>query len=106
MIARVWTAKVRKESASRYARHFTDHVVPALKGIDGYKQATLLQRVDADPAELVVISWWTSTDAIREFAGSDIDRAVVADEAQRMLLSFDETVRHYSVVVEDSESST
>src|SRR5207253_9684999 len=101
MVARVWTAKARKESADEYARHFTAHVVPALKRIDGYKRATLLRRVDADPAELVVISSWTSTNAIREFAGSDMNRAVVADQAQRMLLSFDETVQHYSVVVDD-----
>src|SRR5437667_11688573 len=101
MIAGIWTAKARKESAGQYARHFTDHVVPALRRIDGYQRATLLQRVDADPAELVVISWWTSTNAIREFAGADISRAVIADEAERMLLSFDETVRHYAVAADD-----
>ena len=47
-----------------------------------------------------VFSWWESEDAVRAFAGADIGRAVVAEEAKRVLVSFDADVRHYSVQVE------
>ena len=50
-----------------------------------------------ESTELVVISWWISEEAIRGFAGDDFERAVVADEARRVLTSFDDTVRHYEV---------
>jgi heme-degrading monooxygenase HmoA len=100
-IARVWKAKATKVGAGEYARHFSDHVLPALKQIAGYRRAALLEELHAEPRELIVVTWWESEDAIRRFAGADMDRAVVADEAKRVLLSFDDTVRHYSVVDED-----
>ena len=97
MIARVWTARARPDGADAYAAHFTDHVVPALEAVDGYQGATLLRRARGESTELVVISWWISEEAIRGFAGDDFERAVVAEEARRLLTSFDDTVRHYEV---------
>ena len=100
MIARVWKARATKEGAGAYARHFSDHVVPELKRIAGYKRAVLLEELNAEAPELIVISWWESEDAVRAFAGADVGRAVVAEEAKRVLVSFDADVRHYSVQVE------
>lgn len=97
MIARVWTARARPDGADAYAAHFNDHVLPALEAVDGYQGATLLRRARGESTELVVISWWISEEAIRGFAGDDFERAVVAEEARRLLTSFDDTVRHYEV---------
>jgi hypothetical protein len=41
-------------------------------------------------------------EAIRGFAGSDVERAVVADEAAALLTEFDHRVRHYEVSVKDA----
>ena len=101
MIARIWKAKATQTGAGEYARHFRDHVLPALKQVAGYRRAALLQELDAEQPELIVVSWWESEEAIRGFAGADLNRAVVADEAKRALVSFDDTVRHYSVVAEE-----
>jgi heme-degrading monooxygenase HmoA len=98
MIARVWTARARPGGADAYAAHFSDHVRPALAAVDGCKGATLLRRARGESIELIVVSWWTSEDAIRLFAGDDYERAVVAEEARRVLTSFDDVVRHYDVV--------
>ena len=97
MIARVWTARARPDGADAYAAHFNDHVLSALEAVDGCQGATLLRRARGESTELVVISWWVSEDAIRGFAGDNFERAVVADEARRVLTSYDETVRHYEV---------
>jgi heme-degrading monooxygenase HmoA len=102
MIARVWTATATPDGAAQYARHFDAHVLPALAGIDGYRGAMLWQRPTETAVELVVTSVWTSEDAIRRFAGSDVTVAVIADEARRVLQSCDETVRHYSIVARDA----
>jgi heme-degrading monooxygenase HmoA len=101
MIARVWTATARPDRVDEYVGHFNDRVLPELARIDGYRGATLVQRIASDPAKLVVTTWWVSEDAIRQFAGPDIGRAVVAEEARRMLLSFDDTVEHYIVLVNE-----
>src|SRR6266852_4442038 len=69
---------------------------------DGYVGALLLQRDAAESVEVLVITWWRSLEAIRRFAGADLERAVVADEARAVLTQFDRRVRHYEVVVEDA----
>lgn len=102
MIARVWSATATPDGATRYARHFEAHVVSALAGIEGCRGATLMQRAAGEAIELVVTSLWTSEEAIRAFAGPDIAIAVVADEARGMLQSFDDTVRHYTIVAGDA----
>jgi len=43
---------------------------------------------------------WESLDHIRAFAGDDVERAVVSDEAKAMLTRFDGGVRHYHVALD------
>ena len=57
MIARVWTATAQADRIPEYVRHFSDRVLPELARIDGYRGATLVQRIASDPAELVVTTW-------------------------------------------------
>ena len=42
---------------------------------------------------------WESMDAIRQFAGEQVDQAVVEPEARAVLRSFDTTVSHHEVLV-------
>ena len=98
MIARIWTARAKPEGADAYQAHFREHVQPALQRIEGCKGATLLRRADGDAVELIVISLWVSEDALREFAGPDLSRAMVGDAARQVLTSFDTIVRHFTVV--------
>jgi hypothetical protein len=51
--------------------------------------------------EVVVSTRWDSLDAIRAFAGDDIARAVVHDEAAALFADYDRTVRHFEIVSED-----
>ncbi|MDQ2660616.1 MAG: hypothetical protein M3Y52_01940 [Actinomycetota bacterium] len=46
--------------------------------------------------EIVTVSRWRSLDAIKGFAGADIERAVFYPEDDRYLVERDTTVRHYS----------
>ena len=101
MIARVWSARATVAGAPAYAEHLRSHVLPAVRAIEGYAGARLLQREDAGSVELTVITYWRSFDAIRAFAGASPEEAVVAEEAIAMLVDFDRRVRHHEVVVED-----
>ncbi len=101
MIARFWTAKTLQAQAPVYTNHLKNHVLPALRDVDGYAGARLLERETEGAVEIVVITFWLSLDSIRNFAGDDIEEAVVSDEIVPMLLNYDRRVRHYEVVVED-----
>jgi heme-degrading monooxygenase HmoA len=72
-------------------------VLPELQAIEGFRGATLLRREDGAEIEFLVLTRWASLEAIRAFAGDDIERAVVEPEAVAVLVSFDDRVRHYEV---------
>jgi heme-degrading monooxygenase HmoA len=101
MIARVWTALTTPPQAPAYAEHFHSQVLPALRRVDGFAGAVLLQRPAAGAVELVVLTYWRSLDAIRGFAGDDPEQAVVAAEAAALLTRFDPRVRHYEVAARE-----
>ena len=85
-------------SASAYDAYFRATVVPELNAIAGFEGSTLLQRPNGEIVEVTVLTWWTSLDAVRAFAGEAIDTAVVHDRAARMLIDFDTVVHHHDVV--------
>jgi heme-degrading monooxygenase HmoA len=101
MIERVWSARTNKDGAQKYGELFRRVVLPELKAIAGYRGARVLERELNGGIELVVVTRWDSIDAIRIFAGEELDRAVVHDEAAVLFDDYDRKVRHFGVVLED-----
>ncbi|WP_054313749.1 antibiotic biosynthesis monooxygenase [Mesorhizobium sp. 1M-11] len=102
MIIRAWRGYATLEKPEDYPDHFRRNVVPELKGIDGFLGARLMRSQTLEGFEFLVHTRWRSMDAIRAFAGDDIERAVVEPEAVRALTHYDKRARHY-VVVEDQD---
>jgi heme-degrading monooxygenase HmoA len=101
MIARQWSARATADNAARYAQYFRATLTPHLRGLAGYRGATVLERDAETGVEIVVITWWASMDAIRAFAGDDVAAAVVSDEARALLSDSDPRVDHYRVSLDD-----
>src|SRR5258708_33635051 len=102
MVERVWSGRAQTPGvATAYAAYFQRVVVPELKAVPGYRGSRLSQRETAGGVELVVSTTWDSLDAIRGFAGDDIERAVVHREAAALLAGYDRAVRHFEIVSED-----
>lgn len=57
----------------------------------------MLERVEGDVAHFLFVSYWESKDAIRAFAGNDIERARYYPEDAEFLLEFEPQVAHYEV---------
>jgi heme-degrading monooxygenase HmoA len=74
------------------------NVLPELRKLDGFIEASLLREERGHEVGIFVITTWTSKDAIRAFAGDDIERAVVEPEAVNALTSFDATVQHWDIL--------
>ena len=100
-VARVWSAQTKPEQAGSYAEHLANHVLPVLRRLEGYLGATLLERPGPGTVEIIVVTWWRSLNDIRQFAGTDVEEAVVADEGAALLTWFDRRVRHYEVKLDD-----
>jgi heme-degrading monooxygenase HmoA len=102
MVERVWSARADSpDAAAAYAAYFQRVVVPELAAVPGYRGARLLQGSVGGAIEIVVSTTWDSLGAIRGFAGDDIERAVVHDEAAALLTDYDRTVRHFDIVSDD-----
>jgi heme-degrading monooxygenase HmoA len=105
MIARVWRGWATPHDADTYERHFRSSVVPHLSEIEGYRGARLLRRSDGGEESFVSITFFDSVDAIRAFAGEDVEAAVVEPEARRALSRVEERCTHYTVVVADTRDA-
>lgn len=95
MIVRTWRCWATPERADEYAAYLTGTVFAGLKQIVGHRGAQMLRREDAGRVEFVAISYWDTVEAIGQYAGADISRAMVKPEARAMLADFDEVVNHY-----------
>lgn len=98
MIARMWRGCVRTEKAAEYVE------IVERTGMDGYRHtagnlgAQLLTRDLGDGrTELITLSWWSSLDDIRAFAGEDIEQAKYYPEDDEYLVERERTVRHFDV---------
>src|SRR4051812_17556426 len=99
MIARIWKAQADNQHVKDYVPHFEINVYPELQEIAGFRGAYVMQKVIGDGVEIQVMTLWESMEAIRQFAGEQVERAVVEPEAQAVLRSFDTTVSHHEVLV-------
>jgi heme-degrading monooxygenase HmoA len=98
VIAREWHALATMSGSARYADYVRERLLPSLQRLSGFVALYLLRSAtDDDASSLTVITIWASTDAVREFAGDDLTKAVVEPEAQLMLTTFDEHVRLHEV---------
>ena len=96
MIVRVWKGRGTSEGIERYCReHFEPVVLPELRTVDGFVDAEVLVR----DGELLVATRWESLDAVRGFAGDELERAVVEPVVAGLLDSYDDIVTHYTVAV-------
>ena len=100
MIARIWTGKVRLADADAYAEYIRGTGLDEYAATPGNRGAWMLRRDEEDLTEFITFSLWESEDAIRSFAGDDIEAAVYYPEDERYLVERGPLVRHYEVAHE------
>jgi len=105
MVVRFWSARTTQVRFPDYLRHFNEHVLPALRGVQGFIEARVLSQSDGVVVQFIVETLWSSMGAIERFAGPDHEAAVVAVEALDLLTSYDRRVRHYEVDVREQQKS-
>jgi heme-degrading monooxygenase HmoA len=99
MIARIWRGWAAPEQADDYQRHYETEIIANLRTIDGFRSAQLLRRADGDEVLFTAITWFTSLNAIRDYAGEDYEQAVMEGPAISTLVHWDERVIHHVVEV-------
>ncbi|MBV9844787.1 MAG: antibiotic biosynthesis monooxygenase [Kutzneria sp.] len=100
MIARTWRGWTSTATADDYQRHYETEVAEHLRQVPGFRGARLLRRQVGDEVMFTSITFFTSTNDVRAFAGEDPGQAVVEETARRALTRWDERVTHHEVSVD------
>ena len=100
MIARIWRGWAPLATADDYQRHYRTEVREHLRTVSGFRGARLLRQDDGREVMFTSITFFTSLDAVRGFAGDDYELAVVEDAARQALSRWEERVSHHEVVAE------
>jgi len=100
MIARLWHGVVPMEKAEGYARYLSDSErgVRDYRGTPGNRGAYLMRRTVGERVHFLLISLWESRDAIRAYAGPDIEQARYFPYDLECLIDPATHVTHYEVV--------
>jgi heme-degrading monooxygenase HmoA len=98
VISRQWCGLARPECADDYVAHLRAETFPQLSKMTGFVDARILRRRTRGGVEFLIVTQWESLTAIQQFAGENVEHAVVPESVQAMMLDYDRTVRHYDVL--------
>jgi heme-degrading monooxygenase HmoA len=99
MIARTWRGWASPAIADDYQHHYETDVAEHLQQVAGFCGGRLLRRHDGDEVLFTSITFFTSMDDVRAFAGENPEHAMVEEAARRALTRWDELVSHDEVAV-------
>ncbi|MGP4845133.1 antibiotic biosynthesis monooxygenase family protein [Marinobacter sp. 1Y8] len=100
VIARIWKGWTSRGNAVAYEELFRGVVLPKVtQGVSGYISTNLLRRDVGEEIEFTTIFWFESLEAVKNFAGSSYEHAVVPDQVKELMSHYEETVHHYDVAL-------
>jgi heme-degrading monooxygenase HmoA len=98
MISRQWRGLAKAALAEAYVEHLQTETFPAIRKLSGFISASILRRSVPEGVEFLIVTNWTSVEAIHAFAGANAEAAVVPQKVHDMMLEYDRVARHYEVV--------
>ena len=104
MIVRMWHGRVPTSKADEYAQFTVGRAIPDYRSVPGNISAHVLQRREGDITHFITLTFWESLEAIKGFAGQDVEAAKYYPEDKDFLLEFEPTVVHYEVIGQEPVS--
>lgn len=99
MIARNWHGRVPAAHADAYFAYLQRTGIPDYQRTPGNRGVYVFRRIEGGEAHFLLTSLWDSLEAIRGFAGDDVERAHYYPEDTTYLLELEPKVTHYEVLV-------
>ncbi|MDT9598653.1 hypothetical protein [Sphingosinicella rhizophila] len=101
VILRRWASRIRTADREAYVGYIEKTGIADYLETAGNLGCQMLMRDLGDGlTEVTTLSWWSSMDAIRAFAGEDVEVARYYPEDDEYLLEKPEKVEHHDVVAE------
>jgi heme-degrading monooxygenase HmoA len=98
MIVRMWHGRVPTAKAAAYRAFTNGRAIPDYRSVPGNISVHVLERAVGDVTHFITLTFWESLDAIRGFAGEDVEKAKYYPQDADFLLEYEPRVVHYEVV--------
>jgi heme-degrading monooxygenase HmoA len=98
MIIRMWHGRVATSNSLTYREFLNRRAIPDYRSVPGNVSVLVLERADGDVTHFMTLTMWESYEAIRRFAGENIETAKYYPEDEDVLLELEPTVVHYEMV--------
>jgi heme-degrading monooxygenase HmoA len=99
MIARTWHGITDASKADEYFDYLNKTGVTEYRATQGNLGVYVLRRIEGNKAHFLLLTLWESEEAIKRFAGSNMEKAKYYPEDEQFLLELEPTVTHYEVMV-------
>lgn len=98
MMVRLWHGRVAATRARAYREFLSQRAIADYRSVEGNISVCILERQEGEIVHFITMTSWSSLEAIRLFAGDDVEVAKYYPEDQDFLLEFEPRVVHYEVV--------
>jgi heme-degrading monooxygenase HmoA len=98
VIVRLWHGRVPSEKAEEYRAFLNSRAIPDYQSVPGNISVHILERHEGAVTHFMTMTFWHSMDAVRGFAGADVETAKYYPEDAAFLLEYEPRVVHYEVV--------
>lgn len=99
MIMRTWHGITDASKADEYLDYLNRTGVAEYRATQGNLGVYVLRRIDGNSAHFLLLTLWESEEAIKRFAGAEMEKAKYYPEDEQFLLELEPTVTHYDVLV-------
>jgi heme-degrading monooxygenase HmoA len=99
-IARVWHGRTPNARADEYGKYLGD-AIKKFRTIPGNLGYQMMRETVGVETHFMVISYWTSRDAIHAYAGVDIRKTRHLPRDAEFLIEPEQTVMNYDLLVQD-----
>jgi heme-degrading monooxygenase HmoA len=94
----MWHGRVPTEKAEAYREFVNRRAIPDYQSVPGNISVYILERKEGEITHFITMTFWKDLNAIKGFAGEDVERAKYYPEDKNFLLEFEPTVVHYEIV--------
>lgn len=98
MFVRMWHGKVSTPKADAYRKFLNERAIPDYQSIAGNISVHILERREGGVTHFITMTFWEDLEAIKGFAGEELETAKYYPEDKDFLLEFEPNVVHYEVV--------
>jgi heme-degrading monooxygenase HmoA len=100
-VARIWQGRTREAVADEYMVYMYEEGVKKILATQGNLGVQVLRQVHGGIATFMTVSYWSSRDEIRAYAGADIEKPHHLVRDAEYLLELPESVQHFDILVDE-----